>query len=149
MKRLLWMMSIACFLPAVTGLPSQASSINSVKKLEQIKVIAQAPTPGINPSEAPAPAPPAPGISPSEAPVIAPPPAPSPSETPVQPASEGVRLFLRSAQPCNCGGAAEQAELEKVKAEAAAFLESVKNPNASQLGQAKPTGGTSVSSPTW
>jgi hypothetical protein len=139
MKRLLWMMSIACFLPAVTGLPSQAGSVNSGKKLEQIKVLAQAP----------APTPPAPGISPSEAPAITPPPAPSPSETPVQPASEGVRVFLRSAQPCNCGGAAEQAELEKVKAEAAAFLESVKNPNASQLGQAKPTGGTSVSSPTW
>jgi hypothetical protein len=126
MKRLSWMMSIACFLPAVMAIPSQASSfaaqgVSSAYTLGQAKLVAQAPV------EAPA---------------------PSPPEAPAKPASDSGRRFLRSARPCNCG-AAEQAALDKAKAEATAFLESVKTPNASQLGQPTPAAGASVPGPTW
>jgi hypothetical protein len=43
------------------------------------------------------------------------------------PAGDGVRRFLRAASDCKCGGSPEQAELEKVKAEAAAFLTEAKS----------------------
>jgi hypothetical protein len=65
---------------------------------------------------------------------------------------DGVRRFARlSNKPCNCGGGAEQAELNKVKAEVAAFLEGTKTPTAGQLGEAKPTGGApaAASGPAW
>ncbi len=126
MKRLSWMMSVACFLPALMALPGQASSfaaegVRSTPSLGQTKFVAQAPV------EAPA---------------------PSPPEAPAKPSTDSGRRFLRSARPCNCG-AAEQAALDKAKAEATAFLESVKTPNASQLGQPTPTAGASFSGPTW
>jgi hypothetical protein len=62
----------------------------------------------------------------------------------------GPRSFARTAQPCDCakpsgdGGAQERAQLEanleKAKAEAAAFLESVKNPGPDKLGEVRSTG---------
>jgi hypothetical protein len=76
-----------------------------------------------------------------------PPPATGPS---------GPRYFARASQDCNCGkptgdgGAQERAQLEanlaKAQADAAAFLESVKNPGADKLGAA--TSGAKVG-PTW
>jgi hypothetical protein len=112
-------------------------------------------TPPSDPSAAPAgdkatpeKAPEAPGIVPSDAPV--PPPGADPSMSPapasVKPAGDGIRRFMRSSTQ-GAPNAAAQAELEKVKAESAAFLESVKNPNASQLDQS--AGGASYPSPTW
>jgi hypothetical protein len=98
------------------------------------------------------PAPDAPGIAPSDAPVPPPgadpsiSPAPVSEPDPIKPAGDGVRRFMRSSTQ-GTPNAAAQAELEKVKAESAAFLESVKNPNASQLDQS--AGGTSYPSPTW
>jgi hypothetical protein len=68
------------------------------------------------------------------------------SPAPVKPAGDGIRRFMRSSTQ-GAPNAAAQAELEKVKAESAAFLESVKNPNASQLDQS--TGGASYPNPTW
>jgi hypothetical protein len=63
---------------------------------------------------------------------------------------DGVRRFVRAAAPCNCGGGPEQAELNKVKAEVAAFLETTKTPTAGQLGEVKPAaGGAPVSGPSW
>jgi hypothetical protein len=70
----------------------------------------------------------------------------SPAPAPVKPAGDGIRRFMRSSTQ-GAPNAAAQAELEKVKAESAAFLESVKNPNASQLDQS--AGGASYPSPTW
>lgn len=93
--------------------------------------------PGIAPSDAPAPPP---GADPSMSP------APGSAPAPVKPAGDGIRRFMRSSTQ-GAPNAAAQAELEKVKAESAAFLESVKNPNASQLDQS--AGGASYPSPTW
>jgi hypothetical protein len=76
----------------------------------------------------------------------------------VTPAPSGPRYFARASQECNCpggsptgdGGAQERAQLEanlaKAQADAAAFLDSVKNPGADKLGnaQAGPQSG-----PTW
>ena len=93
--------------------------------------------PGIAPSDAPAPAP---GADPSMSP------APDSAPAPIKPAGDGIRRFMRSSTQ-GAPNAAAQAELEKVKAESAAFLESVKNPNASQLDQS--AGGASYPSPTW
>jgi hypothetical protein len=93
-------------------------------------------------------APGAPGIAPSDAP--APPPGSDPSMSPApapgKPAGDGIRRFMRSGTQ-GAPNAAAQAELEKVKAESAAFLESVKNPNASQLDQSG--GGASYPNPAW
>lgn len=95
---------------------------------------------------APDKAPDTPGITPSDAPAPAPGADPSMSPAPVKPAGDGIRRFMRSSTQ-GTPNAAAQAELEKVKAESAAFLESVKNPNASQLDQS--AGGASYPSPTW
>jgi hypothetical protein len=65
-------------------------------------------------------------------------------------AGDGVRRFVRAAAPCNCGNGSEQAELNKVKAEVAAFLETTKTPTSGQLGEVKPAaGGAPVSGPSW
>jgi hypothetical protein len=71
-----------------------------------------------------------------------------------KPTPSGPRHFARTAQPCNCGGDAggqERAQLEanlaKAQADAAAFLESVKNPGRDKLGDAQSTG--AKVGPTW
>jgi hypothetical protein len=76
---------------------------------------------------------------------------PPPGATP-----SGPRYFARASQDCPCnkpagdGGAQERAQLEanlaKAQADAAAFLESVKNPGADKLGAA--ASGAQVG-PTW
>jgi hypothetical protein len=75
--------------------------------------------------------------------------------TPTPTGPSGPRYFARASQDCNCGkpagdGGAERAQLEanlaKAQADAAAFLESVKNPGADKLGAA--TSGAKVG-PTW
>lgn len=71
------------------------------------------------------------------------------------PSSTGPRYFARTSQDCNCGGtptggAQERAQLEanlaKAQADAAAFLESVKNPGSDKLGDVQ--AGAKVG-PTW
>ncbi len=72
-------------------------------------------------------------------------------------APSGPRSFARNPQPCDCakpsgdGGAQERAQLEanlaKAKADAAAFLDSVRNPGPDKLGDVRSTG--QRSSPTW
>ncbi len=70
-----------------------------------------------------------------------------------KPTPTGPRYFSRASQPCNCGdgGGQERAQLEanlaKAKADAAAFLESVKNPSRDKLGDAQST--SAKYSPTW
>jgi hypothetical protein len=76
--------------------------------------------------------------------------------TPPPASPSGPRYFARASQECNCGkpagdgGAQERAQLEanlaKAQADAAAFLESVKNPGADKLGAA--VTGAKVG-PTW
>jgi hypothetical protein len=75
--------------------------------------------------------------------------------TPPPAAPSGPRYFARNSQDCNCGttgdgGAQERAQLEanlaKAQADAAAFLESVKNPGSDKLGAAAT--GAQVG-PTW
>jgi hypothetical protein len=76
--------------------------------------------------------------------------------TPPPTAPAGPRYFARASQECSCnkpagdGGAQERAQLEanlaKAQADAAAFLESVKNPGADKLGAAE--GGARIG-PTW
>jgi hypothetical protein len=78
------------------------------------------------------------------------------SFTPPPAAAAGPRYFARASQECNCGkpagdgGAQERAQLEanlaKAQADAAAFLESVKNPSADKLGEAQ--AGARIG-PTW
>ncbi len=78
------------------------------------------------------------------------------SFTPPPAGPSGPRYFARGSQECNCakpagdGGAQERAQLEanlaKAQADAAAFLESVKNPGPDKLGAA--TSGAQVG-PTW
>lgn len=78
------------------------------------------------------------------------------SFTPPPAAASGPRYFARNSQDCNCGkpagdgGAQERAQLEanlaKAQADAAAFLESVKNPSPDKLGDVR--AGASVG-PTW
>ncbi len=65
---------------------------------------------------------------------------------PAAPGPSGPRYFARASQDCGCakpagdGGAQERAQLEanlaKAQADAAAFLESVKNPGSDKLGAA-------------
>jgi hypothetical protein len=81
------------------------------------------------------------------------PPPPAPPSAP-----SGPRYFARASQECNCGGAKptgdggaqERAQLEanlaKAQADAAAFLESVKNPGADKLGNVQ---AGAQSGPTW
>jgi hypothetical protein len=77
------------------------------------------------------------------------------SFTPLPVAPSGPRYFARASQECNCansgdGGAQERAQLEanlaKAQADAAAFLESVKNPGSDKLGDVQ--AGAQVG-PTW
>jgi hypothetical protein len=72
---------------------------------------------------------------------------------PAEVAPSGPRSFARNPQPCDCaqpsgdGGAQERAQLEanlaKAKADAAAFLDSVKNPGPDKLGDVRSTGQSS------
>jgi hypothetical protein len=70
-----------------------------------------------------------------------------------KPTPTGPRYFSRASQPCNCGdgGGQERAQLEanlaKAKADAAAFLESVRNPGRDKLGEAQSAG--ALVGPTW
>jgi opacity protein-like surface antigen len=76
---------------------------------------------------------------------------------PADVAPSGPRSFARNPQPCDCakpsgdGGAQERAQLEanlaKAKADAAAFLDSVRNPGPDKLGDVRSTG--QRSGPTW
>jgi hypothetical protein len=77
------------------------------------------------------------------------------SFTPPPASPSGPRYFARGSQECNCtqpgdGGAQERAQLEanlaKAQADAAAFLESVKNPGSDKLGDVQ--AGARVG-PTW
>jgi hypothetical protein len=72
---------------------------------------------------------------------------------PAEVAPSGPRSFARNPQPCDCaqpsgdGGAQERAQLEanlaKAKADAAAFLDSVRNPGPDKLGDVRSTGQSS------